>query len=377
MNKRTGFKRLDADLGGLEEGRAYLVRGASGSGKTILGLQFVVNGLEEDDPVVYISLEPPKDLLFYGQLMGWDLVEAVRKKQLILLEYPEDFEEFGRPGSDMNWGDVIEDMAEYLKENQSRRLVIDPVNPLYLFARTDAPTQYARSLLARLGELKVTSLLMEDTAFKPSLTDFSAALEPFLSGVFELQFHGPDARRQLWIKKIRGRGIPQAEYPFEIRYKEGLVSVSARKESDGRPEDEGNFPAFFVHRLSRELRRMKRLNQPLTVLIFSLSNSVKPSPGDSYGRGLYEELIKEIIRLCRVNSREFDTVARYSEEKLIAILPGTDKSGGTLYAEKIRNALPNGEMVIRVGSSSYPTDAQDEDDLVQRAFASLPPSSRD
>ena len=56
----TGIAGLDEVLlGGLVAGRGYLVRGRPGTGKSILGLHFLTEGVAEGETVLYINLEEP------------------------------------------------------------------------------------------------------------------------------------------------------------------------------------------------------------------------------------------------------------------------------------------------------------------------------
>ena len=58
MRLATGVAGLDEILnGGLVPGRAYLVRGGPGSGKTILGLHFLTEGAANDERCLFITLE--------------------------------------------------------------------------------------------------------------------------------------------------------------------------------------------------------------------------------------------------------------------------------------------------------------------------------
>lgn len=58
----SGVPGLDEVLeGGFLAERACLVRGAPGTGKTTLGLQFLAAGAEAGEPVLFISLEEPEE----------------------------------------------------------------------------------------------------------------------------------------------------------------------------------------------------------------------------------------------------------------------------------------------------------------------------
>jgi len=62
---KTGIKELDEILGGgLYEGSSLLVKGAPGTGKTTMGLQFIYNGITKfKEGGLIITFEgPPKTL---------------------------------------------------------------------------------------------------------------------------------------------------------------------------------------------------------------------------------------------------------------------------------------------------------------------------
>ena len=65
----TGIVELDALIeGGLRAGKTYLVVGEPGTGKSIFGLQFLVNGLMEKEKGLSRLGEKPADVLDSGVL---------------------------------------------------------------------------------------------------------------------------------------------------------------------------------------------------------------------------------------------------------------------------------------------------------------------
>src|SRR5512135_1965537 len=71
----TGIAGLDKTLsGGFMQGSANLVRGAPGTGKTVLALQYLLRGVERGEPGLLISFEEfPQSLQRDAQALGWDL----------------------------------------------------------------------------------------------------------------------------------------------------------------------------------------------------------------------------------------------------------------------------------------------------------------
>src|SRR5690348_1319462 len=75
----TGIPGLDRMLGGgLMGGRPYLVTGGTGSGKTLLALSFLLEGLRLGEEVLLVAVdEPPSEIVENVRSFGWDL-NAVR-----------------------------------------------------------------------------------------------------------------------------------------------------------------------------------------------------------------------------------------------------------------------------------------------------------
>ncbi len=61
---RTGIEGLDDVLGGgLERGRAFLLEGAPGTGKTTVATQFLIAGAEAAECCLYITLSETEEEL--------------------------------------------------------------------------------------------------------------------------------------------------------------------------------------------------------------------------------------------------------------------------------------------------------------------------
>jgi KaiC/GvpD/RAD55 family RecA-like ATPase len=75
----TGIPGLDRMLGGgLWPGRPYLLTGSTGSGKTLIGMRFLLEGVQRGESVLLVAVdEPPNEILENVRSFGWDL-SAVR-----------------------------------------------------------------------------------------------------------------------------------------------------------------------------------------------------------------------------------------------------------------------------------------------------------
>lgn len=74
----TGVPGLDHVLaGGLPPGHLYLIDGDPGTGKTTLGMQFLMEGVARNEAVLYITLsESERELRQVAASHGWDFRES-------------------------------------------------------------------------------------------------------------------------------------------------------------------------------------------------------------------------------------------------------------------------------------------------------------
>jgi len=80
---KTGIDGLDEILnGGIVKNSTTLVSGNPGAGKSILGLQFIYNGVDQfDEKGIYLSFEEnEKDLREAAESIGFDKVARLRRE---------------------------------------------------------------------------------------------------------------------------------------------------------------------------------------------------------------------------------------------------------------------------------------------------------
>jgi len=84
----TGVAGLDALLlGGLPQGSATMVQGGTGTGKTLLGLHYILDGTRRGEPGIFFTLEEtPAQLRAVAKTFGWDLV-PLEAQGLLLISY--------------------------------------------------------------------------------------------------------------------------------------------------------------------------------------------------------------------------------------------------------------------------------------------------
>jgi len=205
----TGTPGLDHILGGgLTPGRIYLLEGAPGSGKTTLGLQYLMEGVRAGEPCLYITLsETSEELSAVVSSHGWTL-DGI---DLFELSSAEEVLGDGRQQTVLHPWEIelsatVELIMKRVEETKPRRLVFDSLSELRLLAQD--PLRYRRQVLSLkqyFAGRNITVLLVDDLTGEHGERD--AHLHSISHGVITLERttlkFGP-ARRQVEVQKMRG-----------------------------------------------------------------------------------------------------------------------------------------------------------------------------
>ena len=119
----TGVHGLDTMLGdGLPRASATIVQGGTGTGKTLLGLQFLLEGARRGEPGVLFTLEEtPAQLRAVAQGFGWDL-RPLEESGLLTLTYVSPVELL------TDW--FLDRALQEVKHRKARRAVLDSLTSL-------------------------------------------------------------------------------------------------------------------------------------------------------------------------------------------------------------------------------------------------------
>jgi KaiC/GvpD/RAD55 family RecA-like ATPase/DNA-binding response OmpR family regulator len=222
----TGVEFLDSGAEGFYRTKPYLVFGASGTGKSIFGLQFVHAGLERGEGALYVCREKAEDLIQQGERLGLGLVAHAENERLVVLEYDADFREIvTRQGPEA----VLEELRGQLGDLAVRRVVFDPVDAFFSSLDDEALLRgQLRAVVGHAERLGWTPLLLSD--------DVSVARQPFVMrvfsevcwGVFELRrSEGDAAHHELLVYKMRNVSLERSRFEYRIG-EGGIRSLSAQ-----------------------------------------------------------------------------------------------------------------------------------------------------
>ena len=142
---KTGIKGLDSILlGGIPRRNVILVQGVTGSGKTLMGLEFIYRGIElYNEPGMIVVFETSPDKLIRDAAgFGWNLNQMKQEKKLqIIFTSPQVFEEEVRSPDSL--------LLETAAQMGAQRIFVDGIG---LLARGVSASEPHRDALQKLME---------------------------------------------------------------------------------------------------------------------------------------------------------------------------------------------------------------------------------
>ena len=212
---KTGIDGLDDILnGGIVRNSTTLVSGNPGAGKSIFGLQYVYNGVDQfDEEGIYLTFEEnASDLREAAESIGFDRWQEyvdeerikVYDKQVLLRE--NDF------------SSSLELLLDDLDDQDYERLVLDSLTMFQLFFEDEREKRtYLLKFTDILRDNGLTTLLINEQGTVFPETDIG--LENFLTdgNIYLLQTPTDSGvNRYVWVAKMRKQNIDTDIFPMEI-----------------------------------------------------------------------------------------------------------------------------------------------------------------
>lgn len=215
----TGIQGLDeVTFGGLPQGRPTLVIGAAGSGKTLMGMAFLVAGATEyDEPGVFVTFEETRPELEKNfATLGVDLADLEAKKKIavdhVYIERSEIEEtgEYDLEGLFVRLGYAIDSVG-------AKRVVLDTLEALFAgLGDSGILRAELRRLFRWLKDKGVTAVI---TAERGETTLTRHGMEEYVADcviLLDTRMREQVATRRVRIIKYRGSAHGTNEYPFII-----------------------------------------------------------------------------------------------------------------------------------------------------------------
>ena len=209
-----GILSLDALLcGGLPEGNSVLLQGAPGTGKTVLGMQFLEAGITQfSEPGLMITFEEhPRRLYRDALALGWDFEGFEANRQLLVV--------FTSPQVFLKELETNH-YAGLIRDYGLRRVVVDSLTQFEAEAQsTEAVRVRFTRIVNALRRCGLTTLMTSEAESREPT--FRVTPEEYLADtIIQLSNSqsGGQRVRSLEILKNRGSAHSNTQHPFTIEF---------------------------------------------------------------------------------------------------------------------------------------------------------------
>lgn len=201
----TGVAGLDELLaGGLPRRSTTLIQGGTGTGKTLLGLHFLIEGVRRGERGVLFTLEEtPRQLRTIARSLGWDLAALERAGNLVI-RYTSPVE--------LSTDRYLYESRNALRELRASRAVFDSLTTMALgvpSARRFKEMVY--SIAKHLRALGSTAVMTSETPQLLGASQLAGDGVSFISdNVIQLRYVELDGRLERAVSVLKARGIGHA-----------------------------------------------------------------------------------------------------------------------------------------------------------------------
>lgn len=216
--------------GGFPRYSVTSLSGAPGTGKSVLGMQFIVEAARKGGETgLYITIEETKENLISNmEVFGWDLRAMEELRQIIILGFP--------PTEVEQFYSLTNPLKEIIDRAGVTRVVIDSIVPIALSIDEEAERQRAfLRLMKNIKDWNATVILItEDVTSPPSegLPTTKYGVESLTDGWIHLYYvlKGEKRVRLLEVIKMKGTHHSSKLHPYELGI--GGIHLIEEKEKD-------------------------------------------------------------------------------------------------------------------------------------------------
>ncbi|MDD5337296.1 MAG: ATPase domain-containing protein [Candidatus ainarchaeum sp.] len=210
---QAGIPGLDRLVeGGLVENSLVVLRGDTGTGKTIFALQFIYEGITKyNAPGLYLSFNEDKEATYaHGMEFGWDFRKLEEDGKFAFIHYePHEVVRVMEEG-----GGTIRDQLEAIR---ARRLVVDPITPFTMvFNDPYKENEAIMELFSMFRNWNCTALIISDARASLTGGEKTERAVVLADAVINMYYtrEGPSRARMLEVLKMKDTAHTERLIPF-------------------------------------------------------------------------------------------------------------------------------------------------------------------
>jgi len=209
----SGTEGLDKLLnGGLPERRNILVSGSAGTGKTIIGMQFLNQGVKEGVNCLHISFEQDEEKLAEDLIqIGIDTAEMEKTGKFKIIGGPIGTVRQAQYKTKAKKEDIIGEIEKVVGQVGAKRVVVDSINLFFMLFEDPEKRDALAELCSTLSGKGCTAILtseVEEGSRKLSAYGFEEFVVDGVIVIYRIAFENTFERA---ISVIKMRGIEHSK----------------------------------------------------------------------------------------------------------------------------------------------------------------------
>lgn len=232
----SGFPGLDQMLGGgLVRDSINIVRGPTGSGKTMLAGLYAKAGAERGERVVYYGFEEPRPILLrnFAQI-GMPMEDYEKAGNLqVICRYPEA----------MSLEDLLVGFRMHMEEFEPSLIVLDSISSIEHASSEKGFRQFMIGVAALLRKHGRSALLTQTVTAGESGDHTAPYLSTIADAILSLDYSTQEYELARSIRVIKVRGGMHDTHPYRLTIGQGGLSVEKMPPPWGKDRRDGDAQA--------------------------------------------------------------------------------------------------------------------------------------
>lgn len=224
---QTGVAFFDERYGGAFRHRPMILCGRAGTGKTVFALQFVMQGILQDERCLLLSAWRANDLVIFAESLGFPISQAIDSGRLIVLEYNQYV-----PGRDKEWNITLPpegfvQLEEMIRAQAVQRVVLDTVLPWVCIREHHRLDEHLFSFIRAFDRMQVTTVLTLPKPVSPLAFRVKNTLEHLVPVSITLARESNSPGPTWIVSKYLGETRIAGGTPYRIAKGAGILSAEA------------------------------------------------------------------------------------------------------------------------------------------------------
>lgn len=225
----TGIEGLDQlTKGGVPAGRTTLLTGATGTGKTLFGVQYLAKGIERyGEPGVFVTFEErPDDIARNTLSLGMDVAAWVDAGSWAFVDASPDIKEEIELVGSIDLSGLLARLSHAVTSIGAQRVVLDSLSGVFdRYGEISEVRREVVRVVEALRDLGVTALITAERRSEGAFDRRSEAEELATDCVLVLRntIDQDKRRRTIEVLKMRGAAHHSGRWLFTIDRTDGLV----------------------------------------------------------------------------------------------------------------------------------------------------------